>query len=133
VCWIDASGAYGAGLSSYGQPVATSGRCAVGVSGQEAAYPATMAAEEVSRRARAVALRYVQAALPGLDPQPEAELQCASNRTGFADGDGFGAVQGGAHSSSPIGPVGLVSSVLTSDSFYPHPPSGAKSFCVLIR
>src|SRR5438270_7090570 len=25
-CWIDASGAYGAGLASYGQPVGTSGR-----------------------------------------------------------------------------------------------------------
>jgi sarcosine oxidase len=95
-CWIDASGAYGAGLSSYGQPVGTSGRYAVGVSEQEADYPATMVAEEVSRRAREVARRYVQAALPGLDPQPEAELQCTSNRTGFADGDGFGAVQSGA-------------------------------------
>jgi hypothetical protein len=59
-------------------------------------YPATMAAEEVSRRARAVARRYVQEALPGLDPQPESELQCTSNRTSFADGDGFGAAQGGA-------------------------------------
>jgi sarcosine oxidase len=95
-CWIDASGAYGAGLSSYGQPVGTSGRYAVGVSEQEADYPATMTAEEVSRRAREVARRYVPAALPGLDPQPEAELHCTSNRTGFADGDGFGAVQGGA-------------------------------------
>jgi hypothetical protein len=95
-CWIDASGAYGAGLSSYGQPVGTSGRYAVGVSEQEADYPATMAAEQVSRQAREVARRYVQAALPGLDSQPEAELQCTSNRTGFADGDGFGAVQRGA-------------------------------------
>jgi sarcosine oxidase len=94
-CWIDASGAYGAGLSSYGQPVGTSGRYAVGVSEQDANYPATMAVEEVSRRAREVAERYIQAALPGLDPQPEAELQCVSNRTGFADGDGFGAVQRG--------------------------------------
>jgi sarcosine oxidase len=95
-CWIDASGAYGAGLSSYGQPVGTTGRYAVGVSQDEADYPATMDPAEVSRRAREVAQRYVQAALPGLDPEPVAELQCTSNRTGFADGDGFGAVQGGA-------------------------------------
>jgi sarcosine oxidase len=95
-CWIDASGAYRAGLSSYGQPVGTTGQYAVGVSQDEADYPATMAAAEVSRRARQVAHRYVQAALPGLDPEPVAEIQCTSNRTGFADGDGFGAVQGGA-------------------------------------
>ena len=74
----------------------TTGRYAVGVSQDEADYPATMAAAEVSRRAREVAYRYVQAALPGLDPEPVAELQCTSNRTGFAHGDGFGAVQGAA-------------------------------------
>ncbi len=95
-CWIDRSGAYGEGLSSYGQPVGTTGRYAVGVSDGDQDYPATMTAEEVGTRARELTRRYVEAVLPGLDPEPVAELQCTSNRSGFEDGDGFGALRSGA-------------------------------------
>src|SRR5260370_7562898 len=55
-----------------------------------------MTAEEVGARARELTRRYVEAALPGLEPDPVAELQCTSNRSGFEDGDGFGALRSGA-------------------------------------
>lgn len=95
-CWIDRSDAYGEGLSSYGQPVGTTGRYAVGVSEGEEDLPAEMTAEEVDAAARTLARRYAGLALPGLDPEPVGGLQCVSNRAGFDDGDGFGALRGGA-------------------------------------
>lgn len=95
-CWIDESGAYVPGLSCYGQPVGTTGQYAIGVAQAGADYPETMEAEEVSRRARAVTQRYVRAALPDLDPEPVAEVQCLHNKTGDPNGDGFGAVRRGA-------------------------------------
>ena len=94
-CWIEDSGTYGPGLSSYGQPVGDTGQYAVGVEGEEE-YAATLEPSEVSRRSLAIARRYVEAALPGLDPTPVGELQCTYNRLGFPDGDGFAATSRGA-------------------------------------
>ena len=92
-CWIDDSGVYGEGLSSYGQPVGSTGRYAIGVrpAGEDA--PDAVGAEELSRRSLAIARPYIQAALPDLDSEPLAELQCTSNHAGFPDGDGFGALR----------------------------------------
>ncbi|HXT34119.1 MAG TPA: FAD-dependent oxidoreductase [Chloroflexota bacterium] len=92
-CWIDESGAYGADLSSYGQPVGTTGQYAVGVHSAGTDFPASTSTEEVGRRSREIAQRYVKAALPGLHPEPTAELQCVYNSLGFPDGDGFAATR----------------------------------------
>lgn len=92
-CWIDDSGAYGAGVSSYGQPVGSTGQYAVGVEPGDEGYAGALDAADVSRQSMAVTHRYVQAALPGLDPEPVAEVQCLHVKIGNADGDGFGAVR----------------------------------------
>lgn len=95
-CWIDDSGAYGAGLSSYGQPVGSTGQYAVGVEPEGAGYLASLDEAEVTQHSRVVTQQYVEAALPGLDPTPLSEVQCLHNRMGNVDGDGFGAERHGA-------------------------------------
>jgi len=95
-CWIDDSGAYGDGLSAYALPVGTTGRYAVGVSQGGEDFPARVDADEVSRLTLHMARRYVQAALPGLDPEPVDEVRCAYNQVGVPEGDGFGAERSGA-------------------------------------
>ncbi len=95
-CWIDDGGAYGLGLSAYGQPVGSTGQYAIGVEPNEEGYPAALDAAEVSRRSRVATQRYVQAAFPGLDPEPLSEVQCLHVKMGNADGDGFGAARSGA-------------------------------------
>jgi len=95
-CWIDDSGAYGEGLSAYALPVGTTGRYAVGVSQGGEDFPARVDADEVSRRTLDMARRYVQAALPGLDPEPVDEVRCTYNQVGVQEGDGFEAKRSGA-------------------------------------
>jgi sarcosine oxidase len=95
-CWIDDSGAYGAGLSCYGQPVGSTGHYAVGVGPDGEGYPEILDVAEVTRRSLQVTQRYIGAALPDLDPTPLAEVQCLHSVMGNADGDGFGAERFGA-------------------------------------
>ncbi|HZS86421.1 MAG TPA: FAD-dependent oxidoreductase [Chloroflexota bacterium] len=95
-CWIDDSGAYGAGLSCYGQPVGSTGHYAVGVGPDGEGYPEALDAAEVTRCSLEVTRRYIRSALPDLDPTPLAEVQCLHNKMGNADGDGFGAERIGA-------------------------------------
>lgn len=95
-CWVDQSGAYGPALFCYGQPVGTTAQYAVGVEPDGVGYPETMDVEDVSRRSCAVTQRYVQAALPELDPEPVAEVQCLHNSMTTPNGDGFGAARSGA-------------------------------------
>ncbi len=94
-CWIDESGAFGDGLTSYALPVGTTGRYAVGVGEGDEGYPAELDAPEVSRRTLMAARRYLPAALPGLDPEPVDEVRCMYNEIGFPRGDGFAAVRQG--------------------------------------
>ena len=95
-CWIDDSGAYGDRLSAYALPVGTTGRYAVGVSQDGEDFPARVDADEVSRLTLDMARRYIQAALPGLDPDPVDEVRCTYNQVGVQEGDGFGAKRSGA-------------------------------------
>ena len=89
-CWIDDSGSYGDRLSAYALPVGTTGRYAVGVSQGGEDFPARVDADEVSRLTLDMARRYVQAALPGLEPEPVDEVRCTYNQVGVQEGDGFG-------------------------------------------
>lgn len=93
-CWVDRSGEHGEQV--YGSPVGTSGRYAVGLTGDDdhVALPAhgqVPVGTDMTEHVRRVA-EYVQRALPGLDPEPESVKLCVS--THIADRpDIFGAWQ----------------------------------------
>lgn len=89
-CWIDDSGAVGAGWQGYAQPVGTTGRYALGVSWEDQACTVDVGAERVSRESLEVARQYVQAALPGLEPEPVDEIRCTYVEGAFLDGNGDG-------------------------------------------
>lgn len=88
-CLIDGSGAVD-GLHTYGQPVGTTGRYALGVHWPGEESGPDVGAEEVSRQSRERGMAYVRAALPGLEPEPVDEIRCAYPEYAFGtDGDGF--------------------------------------------
>jgi sarcosine oxidase len=94
-CWIDDSGAVGPGWRGYAQPVGTTGRYALGVGWDGEICTLDAGAEVVSRQSLDVARRYVQMALPGLDPEPVDEIRCTDFEASFLDenGDGFTALR----------------------------------------
>jgi sarcosine oxidase len=94
-CWIDDSGAVGPGWHGYAQPVGTTGRYALGVGWDGEQCTVDVGADVVSRESLDVARRYVQAALPGLDPEPVDEIRCTDFESSFLDqiGDGFTALR----------------------------------------
>jgi sarcosine oxidase len=94
-CWIDDSGTVGDGWHSFGQPVGTTGRYAVGVSWEEQRCSVDVGADTVSRESLEVARQYVRAVLPGLDPEPVDEIRCTFFECAFLDriGDGFAALR----------------------------------------
>jgi sarcosine oxidase len=87
-CWVDDGKRLGEECHAYGSPVGTTGSYAVGVSWTRRG--AGLDAELVSRETRRQAEWYLGEALPGLDPEPLAELRCTYPDCDFAvDGDGF--------------------------------------------
>jgi len=68
---------------------------AAGLAGRGEGVTVDVGAEVVSRESLDVARRYVQAALPGLDPEPVDELRCTDFESSFLDenGDGFTALR----------------------------------------
>lgn len=94
-CWIDDSRLVGAGWQSYGQPVGTTGRYALGVSWNDQPCTVEVGADTVSRESLVVARRYIRAALPGLEPEPVDEIRCTYVEGSFLDahGDGFAALR----------------------------------------
>jgi sarcosine oxidase len=94
-CWIDDSGAVGPGWRGYAQPVGTTGRYALGVGWDGEVCTVDVGAEVVSRESLDVVRRYVEAALPGLDPEPVDEIRCTDFEASFLDenGDGFAALR----------------------------------------
>ena len=94
-CWIDDSGAVGPGWRGYAQPVGTTGRYALGVGWEGEPCTVEVGAETVSRESLDVARQYVDAALPGLDPEPVDEIRCTDFESSLLDenGDGFTALR----------------------------------------
>lgn len=96
-CWVDTTGEHGERV--YGSPVGTTGRYAVGLSGdtdgvvlpEDGRVPAgTDVTEQVDR-----ITGYVRRALPGLEPVPESVKLCISTMLSTGH-DAFGAWQAGA-------------------------------------
>ena len=89
-CWIDASMAYGTGLSAYCQPIGTTSRYAVGVSRSTDGYTSLeVPREDMRRRALERSRLYVASALPGLHPEPVDEVWCAGTTVDYPEEDGF--------------------------------------------
>ncbi len=92
-CWIDSSGAYGPGYTSYGQRVGSTDSYAVGVSWGETE---DLTSDEENALQRQKAPDYMREAYPGLDPVPVGEIRCSYAVRGLrADGDGFMARRSG--------------------------------------
>ncbi len=92
-CWIDHSGAYGHGYTSYGQRIGTTNYYAVGVGWGDVD---NLTADEESALHREKAAEYMLQAYPGLDPAPVDEIRCVhALRSARDDGDGFMARRSG--------------------------------------
>jgi sarcosine oxidase len=86
-CWIDKSGVYGPGYTSYGQRVGSSDLYALAVGCDE---PRTLAPDEESALHRRKLTEYLPLAYPGLHPVPVDEISCTYAARGVReDGDGF--------------------------------------------
>lgn len=93
-CWIDESGIYGPGYSSYGQRVGSTDSYAVAVGWGDGEG---LTPDEESALHRQHSLEYLRQAYPGLDPVPVDEIRCSYAASGVGeDGDGFMARRSGA-------------------------------------
>jgi sarcosine oxidase len=86
-CWIDRSGVYGPGYTSYGQRVGSTDLYALTVGWGDAG---NMSPDEESALHREKLAEYLPVAYPGLDPAPVDEIRCSyALRPVREDGDGF--------------------------------------------
>lgn len=92
-CWIDKSGVYGPGCTSYGQRIGSTNFYAVGISGGDVMG---LTPDEESALHRQNSVGYMPEAYPGLDPVPVDEIRCShALRMVRDDGDGFMARRSG--------------------------------------
>lgn len=92
-CWIDSSGIYGPGYTSYGQRVGATDLYALAVSWPDAEG---LGPDEESALHRQKLAEYLEDAFPGLEREPADEIRCSYALRGLGDdGDGFLALRSG--------------------------------------